>query len=162
MITNKILVLALVPILLFIAAGCQKSNNKNDIIVDDEMFEDLNEEIIMEEEFIDSHTSQMALDYWGIYKGVLPCADCEGIETVIELDSDFTYVKKTIYLGKGDNLVKETSGTYSWNDSGNIITLAGEDAPNQYFVGENVLFHLDMNGDRITGNLAEKYKLNKQ
>lgn len=160
--TKQIIVMAFISVMLFNLTGCQKNSNKNDIIVDDEMFENLDEEIILEEGFTDSHTSQNSLDYWGIYKGILPCADCEGIELIIELNSDFSYSKKTTYLGKGDDKPIESSGIYSWNEAGNTITLAGEESPNQYFVGENVLFHLDLDGNRITGDLAEKYKLNKQ
>lgn len=159
---KQIIAFASVSAMLFLAAGCQKNSTKNDIVIDDEMFEDMDEETILEQGFSDSHNSQNSLDYWGVYKGILPCADCEGIELSIELTSDFSYVKKATYLGKGDNNVIETSGTYSWNERGNTITLVGEDAPNQYFVGENVLFHLDLDGNRITGDLAEKYKLNKQ
>jgi uncharacterized lipoprotein NlpE involved in copper resistance len=155
---KQIIVIALFPAISFLSGGCQKNSTKNNIIIDDEMFE----ETILEEGLADTHTSQNSLDYWGIYTGILPCADCEGIETIIELGSDFSYVKKSTYLGKGDNKVIESAGTYSWNDGGNIITLVAEDAPNQYFVGENVLFHLDLEGNRITGDLSEKYKLNKQ
>jgi uncharacterized lipoprotein NlpE involved in copper resistance len=156
------IVFALALAIILLAVSCQKNSNKDDIIVDDEMFEDMNEDTLLEEGFIDSHTSQNSLDYWGIYAGILPCADCEGIELIIELNSDFSYTKKATYLGKGDGKPIETTGTYSWNEAGNTISLAGEDAPNQYFVGENVLFHLDMDGNRISGDLAEKYRLNKQ
>ncbi|MDF5415545.1 copper resistance protein NlpE N-terminal domain-containing protein, partial [Vibrio parahaemolyticus] len=42
-----------------------------------------------------------------------------------------------------------------------IVTLTNEDAPNQYFVGENVLMKLDMNGEKVTGDLAQLYNLTK-
>jgi uncharacterized lipoprotein NlpE involved in copper resistance len=106
------------------------------------------------------HTSQTSLDYYGMYLGTVPCADCEGIETTIIL-GDTDYSVKTVYLGKDKTEYKET-GTYSWDKSGQIITLEGiKNAPNKYFVGENQLIQLDMNGDRITGELADKYILRK-
>ena len=37
----------------------------------------------------------------GIYKGVLPCADCAGIETTLQLNSDGTYDLTQNYSGKG-------------------------------------------------------------
>jgi len=43
----------------------------------------------------DSHNSQNSLDWQGTYKRVTPCADCEGIETKIILNSDYTYLKTT-------------------------------------------------------------------
>lgn len=107
------------------------------------------------------HNSSNSLDVEGLYKGTLPCADCEGIETEIVLDKDMSFVKRTVYLGK-DGKVFEEKGLYSWNTEGNIIILAGiKNAPNQYFAGENKLIQLDMAGNRITGNLAGNYILYK-
>jgi uncharacterized lipoprotein NlpE involved in copper resistance len=107
------------------------------------------------------HTSQISLDFWGTYKGIVPCADCEGIETTIQLKEDETWEMKTVYLGKSDK-VYSYSGHYHWNDDGRSIHLHGvENGPSQYLVGENQLIQLDMAGKRITGNLAEKYVLKK-
>ncbi|AFL85694.1 putative lipoprotein NlpE involved in copper resistance [Belliella baltica DSM 15883] len=138
--------------------SCQKSSPTEEIIVDDALFE--TEEF--SEEFKEEHNALNSLDYMGVYSGVLPCADCEGIETTIELGSGNSYVKKVIYLGKDNQQIVETGGTFTWNEAGNTITLNEEDMPNQYFVGENILFHLDMEGNRITGELAEKYELRKE
>ncbi|GHT38081.1 copper resistance protein [Bacteroidia bacterium] len=109
---------------------------------------------------IDSHTSRTSLNYQGVYKGTVPCADCEGIQTVITLgENDFTL--ETVYLGKDKTVYKE-SGVYSWNDDGQRITLEGvKNAPNQYFVGENRLYQLDMEGNWITGKFADNYALIK-
>ncbi|TBX68770.1 META domain-containing protein [Flavobacterium silvisoli] len=102
------------------------------------------------------------LDYQGVYKGILPCADCEGIETTISLNENSTYTIRTTYLGKG-NKIFEQKGTYSWNKSGNIIKFDNaEDGPNRYEVGKNILLQLDMSGKRITGNHAAEYILAKQ
>jgi uncharacterized lipoprotein NlpE involved in copper resistance len=107
--------------------------------------------------------SQNALDWAGVYKGELPCADCEGIETVVTLNKDFTYTKTTVYLGKKDKQQYKNSGKFTWNNAGSTVTLLGvQDAPNQYMVGEQVLIQLDVAGERITSALAEKYKLTKQ
>lgn len=144
-------------LLALIVTACQKSKETENLVIDDEMFETGE----MPEDFIDHHTAMNSLDFMGIYKGVLPCADCEGIETIIELGSGNSYVKKVIYLGKGDQKVIESGGTFTWNDDGNTITFNEEDVPNQYFVGENVLFHLDVDGNRIEGELASKYRLEK-
>jgi uncharacterized lipoprotein NlpE involved in copper resistance len=104
--------------------------------------------------------SMVSLDWDGLYMGTLPCADCEGIETWLTLSKDKSYLLKTKYIGKGD--ASEQFGKFSWNTAGSTITLAGiKNAPNQYLVGEGRLFQLDMDGKRITGNLAEKYELKK-
>ncbi|SHJ77173.1 NlpE N-terminal domain-containing protein [Tangfeifania diversioriginum] len=109
----------------------------------------------------DMHTSQIAIDYHGTYKGVVPCADCEGMETVITLKENEEYEIAVKYLGKSDAVYKE-SGNFSWGDDGRIITLEGlENRASQYQVGENKLFQLDLEGNRITGDLAENYILEK-
>lgn len=108
----------------------------------------------------DAHSSRISLDWWGRYFGVLPCADCEGIETVVVLNQDNTFVLRTVYLGKGDGTPFETTGEFAWNDAGSIVTLDGlHNRPRQYIVGEGTLTQLDMAGQRITGRLADRYVL---
>jgi copper homeostasis protein (lipoprotein) len=106
--------------------------------------------------------SQTSLDWPGVYRGILPCADCEGIETEITLNADLTYMISSIYLGKNNEAFKET-GKFKWDEAGVNITLENADskAVNQYLVGENMLFKLDANGNRIEGELKEKYQLKK-
>lgn len=105
--------------------------------------------------------SETSLDWDGRYKGVVPCADCEGIETELVLNKDKTYAIKTSYLGKGPGI--NQTGNFSWNHAGSIITLEGfTDSPNQYFVGENRIIQLDLSGKKVTGAMADKYVLVKQ
>jgi uncharacterized lipoprotein NlpE involved in copper resistance len=109
----------------------------------------------------DTHNAQNSLDWEGTYSGVIPCADCEGIEAAVTLNRDMTFVIKTKYKGKG-NKVFEEGGRFKWDDKGSNITLEGlKDRPTQFFVGENTLTQLDMNGNKVTGDLAEKYVLKK-
>jgi copper homeostasis protein (lipoprotein) len=110
-----------------------------------------------------AHNSMNSLDWTGVYRGVLPCSDCEGIKTEIRLKDNLTYEMKTTYLGK-NNAVFNSSGAFQWDDSGNKIILDVKDdtrGSNLYQVGENMLFKLDMDGKRIEGNLAENYTLKK-
>jgi uncharacterized lipoprotein NlpE involved in copper resistance len=134
--------------------GCQSDDKQEEIVVSDEIFET---EIVG-----DGHHAKNSLDYFDIYSGRLPCADCEGIQTTLELGSGNSYVKKTIYMGKRDQIAKETKGTFSWNPEGSTITLENEAAPNQYWVAENRLYQLDMYGNKIEGEFAEKYVLEKE
>jgi uncharacterized lipoprotein NlpE involved in copper resistance len=108
--------------------------------------------------------SMTSVDWDGTYMGVLPCADCEGIATSITLKKDKSYTMVARYLGKKGSPVKENRGNFSWNEAGSIITLEGitGGGSNQYQVGENQLFHLDREGKRITGELAQHYVLKKQ
>ena len=104
-----------------------------------------------------------SLDWAGVYKGTMPCADCEGIETEIILNQNSSFIIGRKYLGKSDAVVSN-SGTFSWNKAGNTITLneAGNDAKhNQYLVGENSLTKLDADGKKIESSFAAMYELKK-
>ncbi|BFL84855.1 copper resistance protein NlpE [Shewanella baltica] len=103
-------------------------------------------------------TSQNSLDWAGSYEGVLPCASCEGIQTLITLQSDNSFVQETVYLGKDEKIFK-LMGKAAWDEKGQKITL--EDGT-QYLVGENQLIMLDTEGQRITGDLAANYVLKKK
>lgn len=117
-------------------------------------------EIADEENIPDMHTSKIALDWQGVYSGMTPCADCEGIETNLSLNNE-SYTLYTRYAGKEDK-GNTVSGTFSWNEDGNSITLDGlNESPKQFKVHENSLLQLDMNGDVITGDLADMYRLEK-
>lgn len=108
--------------------------------------------------------SMNSLDWDGTYYGVLPCADCEGIETVITLSKDLTYKMTSKYLGKSGDVIENT-GSFTWNEAGTTITLGGIDnktSPTKYFVGENRITQLDTEGNKITSALAEKYVLIKE
>ncbi|MBW6516270.1 MAG: copper resistance protein NlpE [Candidatus Cloacimonetes bacterium] len=120
------------------------------------------EPIEEQEYYYDHHNARNSLDYAGRYSGVLPCADCDGILMNLEITYDSTFVKNYIYLGKGEGEVYEARGSFVWNETGNTITLQGVEGANQYFVSENYLIQLDLEGKRITGELADMYILNKQ
>lgn len=138
-----------IALLIFLSViGCQKQVK--------------NEEVETNDTIVKSDNSQNSLDYLGIYKGVLPCADCEGIATTLELKENATYSLKTSYQGKSTK-VFEQKGTFKWNDNGNTIELSDIDnGPNNYFVGENTLTQLDMSNSIIEGDLATAYILKKE
>ncbi|MGE0018547.1 MAG: copper resistance protein NlpE N-terminal domain-containing protein [Draconibacterium sp.] len=112
----------------------------------------------------DGHNSQNSLDWAGTYRDTLPCADCEGILIEIILKTDLTYESASKYLGKDGDIFR-SNGKFSWSKDGSTITLEGVDATkesNQFKVAENKLLKLDMEGKVITGNLADKYIIQKQ
>lgn len=110
----------------------------------------------------DGHSSRDALDWAGTYVGTLPCADCAGIHTTLTLTQDRTYALTTRYEGR-ENATFERQGSFSWSPDGSTVTLDNaEDGPAAYKVGENMLWHLDMDGGVISGELADNYVLRKQ
>ena len=122
---------------------------------------DLQDSTTLNEGIVDSHTSEMSLDWAGVYTGTMPCADCEGIETTIELKDDHTYVAHYKYLGKGDNEFTE-EGTFTWSSTGSVVTLESGDNTSLYKVEENRIILLMDDGELNTGELADYYILNKK
>jgi len=107
------------------------------------------------------HNSMNSLDWAGIYKGTLPCASCSSIKMEIVLKRDGTYQQTNVYQNDEESDAVISSGTFSWNESGSTITLNNAKKPNQFFVGENYLTKLDIDGNRVTGELADRYILEK-
>ena len=69
-------------------------------------------------------TAETSLDWAGEYKGVFPCADCEGIKMELELKTDKTYELSEKYLGKGKNNEFKSKGTFSFDTKNpSVITL---------------------------------------
>lgn len=110
----------------------------------------------------DEHNAQNSLDWAGTYAGKLPCASCVAINVEIILHEDSTYKQTYVYDHGLESDAVISSGTFSWNEAGNTIKLNNAESPNTFFVGENYLAKLDMEGNRITGDLAEKYILRKE
>ncbi|MEB2786038.1 copper resistance protein NlpE [Algoriphagus persicinus] len=109
-----------------------------------------------------SDNSATSLDWNGTYRGTVPCARCEGIETTLILNIDRTYKLSTHYFGLNDALEEVDTGTFTWDETGSFITLEKvSNGPTQYKVGENRLWQLDKESKRITGDLADHYILTK-
>lgn len=110
---------------------------------------------------IDEHASQNALDWAGVYSGTIPCASCPGIKTRIVIQEDGQFSKETHYLDN-PGVFTET-GQIVWDNTGRNITLSvdGSDEVNHYWVVENALVQLDQQQQKITGDIASHYRLQK-
>jgi len=104
--------------------------------------------------------SRSKLDWDGVYTGIIPSASGSGIQVRIVLNKDNSFVMQYYYIDR-DGADFTQSGTFSWNEDGSVITLDTESIPPYYQVGENFLRQLDLQGNIITGNLAENYVLGK-
>ena len=86
----------------------------------------------------DMHNSRSSLDWAGTYEGVLPCADCPGTKTRLTLNQDGSY--RLVTQGQGSqNAEKSVSGVFTWQPSGNAITLDEPGGRQQFSVGEGRL-----------------------
>ena len=111
-----------------------------------------------------AHSSQNALDWDGTYSGIMPCADCAGIETTLTLNRNSTYKLSTRYMGEEDIQAVVKEGAFKWTEDGSTIVLESlnnNEYPTKYKVGENKLIQLDLDGNVITGELADDYVLLK-
>lgn len=102
-------------------------------------------------------SSRNTVTWPGEYLGMIPCADSDGIETIITLNKNETYTIKTRFRGKSTDFDVKT-GRIQWDKKGNIVYLEGG-APGGYRVGEHKITQLDIQGNPIMGNLAAKYIL---
>ncbi|ALH95515.1 copper resistance protein NlpE [Acinetobacter equi] len=110
-------------------------------------------------------TAETSLDWAGDYKGTIPCANCDGIKTELELKSNKTYELTQEYIGAKDVDTKlDIKGTFTFDPKNpSIITLDSIADNRKLFVGENyVEFRAAETGDAITGPLADQYKLTKE
>jgi heat shock protein HslJ len=96
----------------------------------------------------------------GLFYGIIPCADCNGIETYIELNANKTGIVQEKYLGKED---KVSVAAIRWEMKQNLVTLfENEKQKGTYMFSNSNLKKLDAKGKAITGSLASKYILHKK
>jgi len=104
-------------------------------------------------------------EHWaGVYTGVIPSAGGEGMDIKVTLHTNETYKVESRYIGKSDE-VFTNAGRFTWNSERNIVIIPNERAdlpPTYYKLGEKALIHLDIEGNVITGALANDYILKKQ
>ncbi|QBQ40142.1 copper resistance protein NlpE [Sphingobacterium psychroaquaticum] len=90
----------------------------------------------------------------GVYKGDLPCTDCEAIKTVLTLTENKEYVLEYIYVGKSQEAFSKSG---KWELSNTELDLS--DLDYRYKVEDKQLRQLDLSGKEIAGELADRYIL---
>lgn len=91
----------------------------------------------------------------GYYKSITPCADCEGIETVIHLKNDNSFEEWSKYLGKKDTVFYRSGSIAS--TGGNTLQLIEGADTSLFEMGTGAITLLDKSGNKVTGALADKY-----
>jgi uncharacterized membrane protein len=102
----------------------------------------------------------VALKATGIYGGFVPCADCEGIITYLLLNPDMSYRMEETYYKKDDKVVT-SNGTWKM-ENGKIVLYDNKQVKLSFLPDGDKVWQLDSEGNRISGNLGDKYVLNKQ
>jgi uncharacterized lipoprotein NlpE involved in copper resistance len=92
----------------------------------------------------------------GSYAGLLPCADCEGIETTLELRADGHYQLTQLYQDK-DHSSFVSEGSYTLESSGKTVHLhpSNKDEYDDYYavLSASQLRMLDRDGKAIDSPL---------
>jgi uncharacterized lipoprotein NlpE involved in copper resistance len=102
-----------------------------------------------------AHNSRNALDWTGVYEGIMPCADCPGIQTRLTLHKDGGYELSTQYLQR--QVAPQTArGQFSWNATGSAITLDAAGHGQQFQVGEGRLLQLNQDGSSPGWNSSHR------
>ncbi len=106
------------------------------------------------------------IDFIGVYKGVLPCASCSGIETKLIVNEDLTYELHQKYLEERETPVNVVKGKIilfeAKEPSEKVNRFMLNNEPKLEFVIEGKILSILSDGQKIKGELAENYKLVKQ
>ncbi len=150
----------MLSIFLFSCGGTHEKSAEDENQKGKTITEETNQEKAIDEEVAN------VMDWMGAYKGILPCADCEGIETTIMFNPDGNYQKTEIYIKNDEPFTFETHGHYEWDPSLSLLTLKAEEGSNngedfKYLVENGKLKALDKEGNEITSELAKYYILDK-
>ena len=110
----------------------------------------------------DGHTAENSLDWGGVYEGMFPCADCEGINTRLTLNDDRTYVLEESYVKNGAVAYSgKREGAFSFDIANpSLIRLDSNADQRVFFVGENYVQQRDrQTGEPLSSNFP--YTLNQ-
>jgi|GEM_PF-5662323 uncharacterized lipoprotein NlpE involved in copper resistance len=95
--------------------------------------------------------------YSGTYHAIMPAADCPGINTILRLDTNGTYIIDRVYIDRSNSAYQE-KGKYTV--SGDRLTLiSDENDTTSLKAVDGLLKWLDRQGNEITGDLAGNYTL---
>lgn len=137
-----------------IAVGC-KSGEGSDIYIQEPIKRTTGQN--------DGHNARNSLDWAGVYEGISPCADCDGIKTTLRLNKDETFVLSQTYMGKSDGEVRyKQDGEFVWEDNGRDIIVKTQEHTIKFRIGERDVTMLDMEGNVVSGALANFYTLEKK
>ncbi|MDX5349077.1 MAG: META domain-containing protein [Hymenobacteraceae bacterium] len=101
---------------------------------------------------------KLALGRW---QGTIPCADCPGIDYTLFVYPDSTFREERVYKGKNEEPFVQTGNWEIIGDS--VISLQGDKQQNSRIqvTANRGLIKLDTHGEKVTGALAESYRLRK-
>jgi len=100
-------------------------------------------------------SAAMLLQPPAIFAGDLPCADCAGIRTELELRADGSWFLRSTYLGRGDGATHEAMGRFRLATDSDRLTLTGDREPPRVYrvLDPDTIRMLDREGYEIDSAL---------
>ncbi len=106
--------------------------------------------------------SELLQSVSGDWTGVLPCADCSGIQFELSLHPDGTYAETSVYEGKNAAPVTQ-EGKWSMSaDSVVMLEKEMHEGQGKFLFRGNQLRMLDIQGNEIVSKLADQYILSRK
>ena len=109
---------------------------------------------------IDNEFAETAINWKGIYKGILPGGRYSGVHTQLQLNADHTFIME---MNDGGSLharqVRQT-GNFRFTDT-DTIQLDTKEGPAKFMVDENRLIELNADGGQVGVDNAGNYALIK-
>jgi heat shock protein HslJ len=98
----------------------------------------------------------------GVYRGLVPYPNTDGVETIITIKKDGTYLFRSRVVGKPDDTF-EMNGRYNLNREGIVVLdKTGEQSTSSiYTTGPDILTQLDSKGQAIPEDSAGRYILKR-
>lgn len=101
------------------------------------------------------------ISWTGTYQGITPCANCDGIATMIVLKPNLEYQMRTRMLGI-EEIDKKSEGTFVWQADNTHIEILPEDGiPKIYRVNNDFIELTLPNGEQIPTGDSNQYRLYK-
>ena len=103
--------------------------------------------------------ARQSLSWLGTYQGILPCANCEGIATMLVIEDGGKYTLRTRQLGIEDK-DRKYQGTYSWKNDSTLV-LSGAVQEKVFTVYNGYLQAMMPDGSPIPAHPGANYRLEK-
>ena len=98
----------------------------------------------------------------GTYNGVLPCADCDGLQTSLTLDGAGNYTIQSTKLGKKQEN-KQDSGVYRTTTDKQYLQLDNQTDRLTFYIGDGYLELRQPDGEKIDPEQPdEDFRLERQ
>ena len=96
-----------------------------------------------------------------VYSGTMSCVDCDSIQTVLYLNADSTFEKRTTYSGVRDSTFSMAPEKGRWTLVADTLVLLETNAPNKFIRRDSVLLQLDLMGLPVIDKKADTLALKR-